>query len=878
MFKNLKLGVKMGIGFGVLIAIAVSLGGIAIWQMKKVETNAALLSNEYVPEVALASNIEKNALTTMFQIRGYAFTENAEYLEKGKLSLKEVKNNLQAADTLINKSSTLKDIKGTNTATANHISQYEQLLEDSILKIEAMAKNRMDFNQNALIFAATAKEFSSSQDQMMTEEITKSQKQTQERINKFILTNDIIELTYQTRMAIWKSIAIQDVATISDALKNFDAINKKLDELLSMTAEETNRQRIDSIRKSGANYKTGMEKIITQWNSLVGTAGNKEALDTIIKELVAIITVYLQNCNSFFTAQKEAMQEEIKISFTTIADRKNKINLVNTIVNRGNEIRVATWKSQVLRDQKIITEIQPEFDLLSNQLDALKAITKQEVNLKQIELNRNSVNNLKTALGNLLQNWQGLQELTKQRETESNLVLNLARKTADTGMNSVMNVANQAVSSLSSASITMIIGLIIAFVLAITIAVIITRGITGPIIKGVEFSSIVAAGDLTHQLNVEQNDEIGQLAYSLNRMCDNLKDVIANIHQAAEQVASSAEELSASSENLASGASEQAASLEETTASMEQISRSIQQNSQNAKDASRMAQMTTKGMDDIMIRTGESRKICEETVTLAMRGGSTVNEMVDSMNQISACSKKVAAIIDVIDDIADQTNLLALNAAIEAARAGEMGKGFAVVAVEVRKLAERSQTAAKEIAGMISENILQIEKGVLLAGKSGESLEKIVGSIGEVSQSVQVVSGSNQEQLNHINETNRLVQEISVFCDEQSASIKQICQAIVQLDQVTQQNSSNSEESASASEELATQAQMLQEMVARFKINGDAIHQPVMPASNKTNLYKTSTSKTATIKPNNRLLSINTNESIPRFAAKEKNEEFVVMK
>ena len=188
------------------------------------------------------------------------------------------------------------------------------------------------------------------------------------------------------------------------------------------------------------------------------------------------------------------------------------------------------------------------------------------------------------------------------------------------------------------------------------------------------------------------------------------------------------------------------------------------------------------------------------------------------MNQIANYSKKIGDIITVINEIADQTNLLALNAAIEAARAGEMGKGFAVVAVEVRKLAERSQLAAKEITQMISESIQQIEGGVVLAGESGQSLEKIVDGMIKVSSSIQTVTNSSQQQLDRIRETARLVQEIASFCEEQAQGVEQINKAVVQLDQVTQQNSATSEESASASEELSAQAVALQEMVSRFKL------------------------------------------------------------
>lgn len=320
-------------------------------------------------------------------------------------------------------------------------------------------------------------------------------------------------------------------------------------------------------------------------------------------------------------------------------------------------------------------------------------------------------------------------------------------------------------SVMSTANTVMIVLAIVGAIIGIFAAVMITRGIVLPMFQGVKFAEDIAQGDLTQQLQIDQQDEVGQLAGALNRMCANLRDVMANIQDSSEQVASSSEELSASAQSLSSGATEQAANLEETSASIEELTASVQNNAQNAQKA-----------NDI------SRGAAQD----AEEGGSAVVETVQAMKQI-------AEQIRIVDDIADQTNLLALNAAIEAARAGEMGKGFAVVAVEVRKLAERSQEAAKEISSLAQNSVAQAEK-------AGNLIQKVVPDI---------------------QQTAELVQEISAACTEQSTGAEQINQAVIQLDQVTQQNSASSEESAAASEELAAQAQNMQTMVARFRIGND---------------------------------------------------------
>ncbi|MFH1737916.1 MAG: methyl-accepting chemotaxis protein [bacterium] len=317
----------------------------------------------------------------------------------------------------------------------------------------------------------------------------------------------------------------------------------------------------------------------------------------------------------------------------------------------------------------------------------------------------------------------------------------------------------------ASTRITVVVVAILAVAFGIVLAFIIARGILAPVRKSLGLARSVADGDLTSQVDVDSQDEIGQLASSLNDMSRNLNEVMSGIQESATQVASSSEELSASAQNLSSASTEQASNLEETSAAIEELASSIEQNAENSKNANNIA-----------------RKAAED----ADQGGDAVLKTVEAM-------RKIADQIAIVDDIADQTNLLALNAAIEAARAGEMGKGFAVVAVEVRKLAERSQQAAKEIKELASNSVQGAEE-------AGQLIQRIVPDI---------------------QKTAELVEEITMACQEQSSGANQIREAVSTLDQVTQQNSATSEETAAASEELSSQAQVMQEMVSRFKIGSD---------------------------------------------------------
>jgi methyl-accepting chemotaxis protein len=318
-----------------------------------------------------------------------------------------------------------------------------------------------------------------------------------------------------------------------------------------------------------------------------------------------------------------------------------------------------------------------------------------------------------------------------------------------------------------------VIGLI-ALPLGILLGTVIAKGITRPLSKGVDFAKTIANGDLTADIEIVQNDEVGMLADALRNMAGKLKGIVEDISMASDNVASGSQQLSSSSEEMSQGATEQASSAEEASASMEQMASNIRQNADNAN---------------------QTDKISREASEDAQESGTAVVEAVEAMKQI-------AEKINIIEEIARQTNLLALNAAIEAARAGEHGKGFAVVAAEVRKLAERSQEAAGDITELAGSS-------VDVAEKAGTMLNSLVPKI---------------------QQTAELVQEISASSNEMNSGAEQINKALQQLDQVTQQNASSSEEMASTSEELSSQAMQLQDTISFFNVgsNGNGRHNKVI--------------------------------------------------
>lgn len=286
----------------------------------------------------------------------------------------------------------------------------------------------------------------------------------------------------------------------------------------------------------------------------------------------------------------------------------------------------------------------------------------------------------------------------------------------------------------------------------------------------------IAGGDLVKPIEVDGSNEMGQLAESLRHMQGELMRTVGDVRNGANAIYSGASEIATGNNDLSSRTEQQAASLEETAASMEQLTATVKQNAENARQASHL-----------VLSASET----------AQRGGKVVDNVVQTMRDISTSSQKIADIISVIDGIAFQTNILALNAAVEAARAGEQGRGFAVVAGEVRNLAQRSAQAAREIKSLIEDSVGKVDVGSTLVESAGETMAEIVSAVTRVTD---------------------IMGEIASASDEQSRGIDQVGLAVAEMDRVTQQNAALVEESAAAAAALEEQASRLTEAVAVFRI------------------------------------------------------------
>jgi len=581
MFKNMKLGFKIGAGFAIILIIAVVLGGFCVLSMKNTQVQTNKLSRQYVPSVEIANEIERNTLLLMFEMRGYGFTEDENFLKKGKEDLKKLQERLKKSKELTDKYPNLKELKENAEIAQQKVDEYEALINKTEEVINEMHKEFAILSEAAKVFLKNCDDFNKSQYEMMEKDISSKSPpaKLKERVWKIKTLNEIVEYCYKIRMSFLRSITMRNPQIMINDMNYFDVLNKKIAEVRAVTRQQVNLQQLDKIAESNEQYKIAMQNYMA----------------------------------------------------------------------------------------------------------------------KSAEL----------------------QELNKQRTVVGLKTIDVSKDTALAGIKNTKNAANGAALSLAASSGLMIIGLIAAVGFGSFLAWVIVIGITKPV----------------------------------NRIVDGL-------NESAQQVSSASRQLSASSQQLAEGSAEQAASIQETSSTLEQSSSMVRQNTENTKQAALLA---------------------KQAKDSAEKGNKEMQAMMTSMEELKKSSDEIAKIIKVIDEIAFQTNILALNAAVEAARAGEAGMGFAVVAEEVRNLAQRSAQAAKDTASIIESNIHLSEQGVDVSRNVNDSLVEINKQSQKVSELLDEIAAASQEQAQGIAQINKAISQMEQVVQANASTAEESASASQEL-------------------------------------------------------------------------------------------------
>ncbi len=690
--KNIKMALKIGMGFGLVVLIMIVLSCMAIRTMKEQRDGAASVTRIYMPELVLGVKIERAASGAMAAMLRYIQSEDPAYVNTAKKALGEIQDQAAEAAKLIEQYPQLTVLKAKLDTAKPVIDTYTEQVNKTVQALESLKKQRSELAGSADIY-------------------------------------------------------------------------------------------MNAVKKMSVDQEMRLDKCVAE-----------NAADEIVRRL-------------------------------------GNVRRLNALRELGEAIRLSNFQSQVMQDPAIAEQGIKNFDLVYEALTALDASIKRADAREQLRRIKDASAAYQAGLRKLVDDWKSIQRLNVQRNENSIKLLDNAQHVARASVQQVEDLC-RAAGVASSAGVTVLTtGMIVGLLLSCALAWLLARVITGPLRKSVDFATAVADGELDKKLDIQQRDEVGQLADALNIMVGTLRQRIADADEAskkasakeqealnamreAEQARKQAEQakrqgmlaaagqledvvanVSSASEQLASqvslsekGSQQQSVRVGETAAAMEEMNSTVLEVARNAGDTASVSEQAKQkaqaGADIVQQVIGGMERISKGSESLQ-----------SDMDELGRKAASIGTIMDVISDIADQTNLLALNAAIEAARAGEAGRGFAVVADEVRKLAEKTMKATAEVGDAIrgiqqgtAKNIENVQTSIVmvtevteLASRSGQALGEIVKLVDQASDQVRAIATASEEQSSTSEEINRAVEDINQISTETAEAMRLANQAVQEL-------------------------------------------------------------------------------------------------
>ncbi|MFA7621430.1 MAG: methyl-accepting chemotaxis protein [Aminobacteriaceae bacterium] len=695
MYRNMKIGGKLALSFGLLLVIFAGVGAISWLNMSAVREEAHALAEQYVPELNVASDILGSVQNMMYEVRGYSYTYEKDFLDSGRRKADEARSFIEQA--------------------REHAAKYPRL-----------AALREDAPKAAAGL------------------------------------NDYIDMTNRTEQAVNSIIELRTTADASARL-------------------------------------------------------------------------FMDNAIAYLDSQVKTMEESInqRMETTNLRDRLDKINMINSIIDEGNAVRLDNYRGQALRDTARIEAGVQRFDRISSMIKVIRSNTVLKANLDQLDVIQKAADDYKSVMEKITANWKELDSLAVRRLESGNALQRIVDEIEGSASRASVKIAGDTVDSLGATILVITVSILVAIILGMTIAFVMTRNITVPLRRVAELSGRARDGDFTfdrEDFGIVNRDELGIMADALAEMISVQRDMIRELKEKAIHLSAISEETAASTEEVTSTTAEVAESnarLAEQTregrANSIESSKVMLEMSSLIQIAQTLAANADKNSADMATAASEGSETVVKTIETMESIKDSVQETEELLKQLDAYSQRIGVVGDTITGLADQTNLLALNAAIEAARAGEAGRGFAVVAEEVRKLAEQSQEGAREVADLVSK-ILEgarsavfsmqtsregVEKGVSVAHVAGEALGRIRNAVDSTVQDVRKIIRTTDEEVAKSDQVIALINSTATVMEVTDDHVQNLAASM-------QETAAAMENVATGSQEVSETSEDLRRMTDRF--------------------------------------------------------------
>lgn len=714
--EKLGLGLKISLGFALLIIIAGSLGLMAIWNMSKVETQSRMLAREYVPEVDVAFAIKGAANQVMYEMRGYGFTEEKPYYDAAQKEMVILERALERANKLEENSPNLTALKDHIKLVTDRLTEYKTLVQETVDINSRMDINRTTLDESANEYIAHSSHFLTGQNERLKQDLN-------DRQSKIRIVTELVDLGSETRVLNFKSQTLGDPDLMSRAITTIGNAPSLLLSLRKITVDGDDIRRIEDTKSAAANYQKAMEQFLVEFKKGAGAA--IADLDRFRSAMDENARIYVKNCEEFIRGQQEKLTLDI-------LDRQTKINLGNDIIDLGNMVRIGAFKSQAMRSPEEMNTALEIFPEINDKFEELKAITPLPIDLKTIDEVTAAGMNYKRAMGQFLENWLASQEVSKKRTLVGQQLLQASDATADSGMNATDTIAKGAESSLSTASTIMLTGLITALLVGIAAAFLITKSITGPIGR-----------------------------------------IISGLNEGSGQVASASGQVASASQSMAEGASEQAASIEETSSSMEEMSSMTKQNAENANQADRlmndanevvtqanqsMAQLT-KSMEDISKASEETSKIVKTIDEIAFQTNLLALNAAVEAARAGEAGAGFAVVADEVRNLAMRAAAAAMDtSAMIESTVTRVNDGSKLVATTNDAFGKVAQSSAK-----VTQLITEISQASI---EQSSGIEEVNTAVSEMDKVVQQNAANAEESASAAEEMNAQAEQLREYVEE----------------------------------------------------------------------------------------------------------------